>query len=269
MGFQELDIVRVVESLTKYAVTITVPESIRYHMEKAIHLARSGRPGPVWLDIPLDVQSTVIDESKLGGYNRRKAWKPSTTAGKPGACRNRTAQRVQEALDYGRQRRPGSPAHSMKIEVNFSRSCDIPPHYLETGRHYLRRSSSFRRQARLPRRRAANFARQESDFMLFVGARASTSDRRAITTCNFPEGGEKDHDQQSTPRKSERWDVDMDVPIPPTQAGRLSNSSEQSDSVATRGTPTDWRERYREWKSRYPVILPEYWNEREGVSTYV
>ena len=68
MGFQELDIVRIVESITKYAVTVTDPLSIRYHIDKALHLAGSGRPGPVWIDIPLDVQSAVIDESKLNGY---------------------------------------------------------------------------------------------------------------------------------------------------------------------------------------------------------
>src|SRR5271157_5453096 len=51
MGFQELNIVRIVESITKYAVTVTDPLSIRYHIDKALHLAWSGRPGPVWIDI--------------------------------------------------------------------------------------------------------------------------------------------------------------------------------------------------------------------------
>src|SRR5208337_4054227 len=71
MGFQELNIVRIVESITKYAVTVTDPLSIRYHIDKALHLARSGRPGPVWIDIPLDVQSAIIDESRLNGYGEQ------------------------------------------------------------------------------------------------------------------------------------------------------------------------------------------------------
>src|SRR5512146_95410 len=62
-GPQELDIVSVVKPLTKYAVTISDPNSIRFHLEKAVHLARTGRPGPVWIDIPIDVQAAPIDES--------------------------------------------------------------------------------------------------------------------------------------------------------------------------------------------------------------
>src|SRR5580692_2659401 len=60
-GSQEVDIVSLVKPITKYAVTITDPHSIRYHLEKAVHLARTGRPGPVWIDIPIDVQAAPID----------------------------------------------------------------------------------------------------------------------------------------------------------------------------------------------------------------
>ena len=61
LGTQELDIVTVVRSLTKYAVCLTEPSRVRYELEKAFHLMRQGRPGPVWIDIPLDVQATQID----------------------------------------------------------------------------------------------------------------------------------------------------------------------------------------------------------------
>lgn len=64
-GIQELDIVRVVESVTKYAVLVDNPKDIRYHLEKAVYLAKTGRPGPVWLDIPLDVQSAIVNKKKL------------------------------------------------------------------------------------------------------------------------------------------------------------------------------------------------------------
>jgi len=64
-GVQEADIVSIVESLTKYAVMVNEPEEILYHLEKAVHLAQTGRPGPVWIDIPLDVQGFSIDTSEL------------------------------------------------------------------------------------------------------------------------------------------------------------------------------------------------------------
>ena len=69
MGFQEIDIIGIVRAITKYAVTVMEPSSIRYHLEKAVYLAKHGRPGPVWIDIPLDVQAAVIDENNLNGFD--------------------------------------------------------------------------------------------------------------------------------------------------------------------------------------------------------
>src|SRR5215471_20704221 len=73
LGVQEVDIVSVVKPLTKYAVTILDPTSIRYHLEKAVYLALNGRPGPVWIDIPLDVQAAPIDESALSAFEPEPA----------------------------------------------------------------------------------------------------------------------------------------------------------------------------------------------------
>lgn len=68
LGDQEVDIVSMVKGITKYAFTVTEPQTIRYHLEKAWHLAQTGRPGPCWLDIPIDVQSSLVDESQLEGF---------------------------------------------------------------------------------------------------------------------------------------------------------------------------------------------------------
>ena len=61
MGDQEVDIISMVRGITKYAVEITDPNTIRYHLEKAIYLSTSGRPGPVWISIPVDVQAAEVD----------------------------------------------------------------------------------------------------------------------------------------------------------------------------------------------------------------
>ena len=68
LGSQEVDIISMVESITKYAVQVTNPQNIRYQLETAVHYAREGRPGPVWLDIPVDVQGAEISEHELAGY---------------------------------------------------------------------------------------------------------------------------------------------------------------------------------------------------------
>jgi acetolactate synthase-1/2/3 large subunit len=69
LGDQEVDIVSMVGNITKYAVLIDDPLSIRYHLERAWHLAQTGRPGPCWLDIPVDVQAASIDPAALRGYD--------------------------------------------------------------------------------------------------------------------------------------------------------------------------------------------------------
>lgn len=67
-GQQEANIVEIVKSITKYAVTVTNPCDIRLHLEKALHLANEGKKGPVWIDIPLDLQSAQIEPSELLGF---------------------------------------------------------------------------------------------------------------------------------------------------------------------------------------------------------
>jgi acetolactate synthase-1/2/3 large subunit len=69
LGDQELDIEELVRPVTKYATMVNDPATIRYELEKALYLAVSGRPGPVWLDIPLDVQAATIDPETLAGFD--------------------------------------------------------------------------------------------------------------------------------------------------------------------------------------------------------
>lgn len=69
LGDQEYDIVKSVEAMTKYATMIENPMDIRYACEKAWNLATTGRPGPVWIDVPVDIQGTVIETDDLKGYN--------------------------------------------------------------------------------------------------------------------------------------------------------------------------------------------------------
>ncbi|PPS21996.1 hypothetical protein DJ52_07525 [Brachyspira murdochii] len=68
LGDQETDIISAVNHLTKYSIMVTDPNTIKYHLDKAIHLATTGRFGPVWLDIPINVQSAIIDETKLEDF---------------------------------------------------------------------------------------------------------------------------------------------------------------------------------------------------------
>jgi acetolactate synthase-1/2/3 large subunit len=77
LGDQEIDIISMVKGITKYAVTIFDPQEIRYHLEKAWHLAQTGRPGPVWLDIPIDVQSSPVNMDLLKGFEPEEKDSPN------------------------------------------------------------------------------------------------------------------------------------------------------------------------------------------------
>lgn len=72
VGSQEVQIIPMVKPITKYAIQILEPREIRYHLERAYMEATTGRPGPVWLDIPLDVQAAMIEEANLQGYFPKK-----------------------------------------------------------------------------------------------------------------------------------------------------------------------------------------------------
>ena len=68
VGVQEFDIVSMIKSFTKYSVIIKKPEEIKYHLERAYHISIEGRPGPVWIDIPANIQNAAINPKKLKSY---------------------------------------------------------------------------------------------------------------------------------------------------------------------------------------------------------
>src|SRR5271155_2327915 len=104
LGDQEADIIAMVANITKYAVPIDDPLSIRYHLERAWHLAQSGRPGPCWLDIPVDVQAASIDSATLRGYDPAE---DEPAQGQIGVDPSRLKAHCQKVLDrIRRAKRP-------------------------------------------------------------------------------------------------------------------------------------------------------------------
>ena len=74
-GVQEVDIVNMIKKVTKFSLTIKRKEDVKIVLEKALYLAKNGRPGPVWIDIPLDIQGAPIDSSKLKGWKIKNIYK--------------------------------------------------------------------------------------------------------------------------------------------------------------------------------------------------
>ncbi len=139
MGDQEFDICQAVSSMTKYCEMVTDPKRIRFCLEKALYLARSGRPGPCWLDIPLDVQGAFVEEEELGGFDPEdyeaggSGWGDgSGRAGKP----SHPAKIREDDAGFGEKRQvlPGEPeAALMEKVLDKIREAKRPVFYVGNG----------------------------------------------------------------------------------------------------------------------------------------
>jgi acetolactate synthase-1/2/3 large subunit len=94
LGDQEVDILAMARSVTKYAACVQDPATVRYHLEKAWHLATTGRPGPVWIDVPIDVQAAQVDPATLQGFSAE-----AEGGGRPLALPAEAGWKRGEALD--------------------------------------------------------------------------------------------------------------------------------------------------------------------------
>jgi acetolactate synthase-1/2/3 large subunit len=263
LGVQEIDIVTIVQSITKYAVTIEDPSTIRYHLEKAIHLANDGRRGPVWLDIPLDVQAAQIDPDELTGY----------TAPVESVDDELTAQ-VRELLDLLRAaERPvivaGNGIRAAGAVGEFRHALDalqVPVLTTWLGMDLLPEADPlFAGRPGSIAPRGANFALQNSDLMLVVGARLDM----ALTGYA--------HDKLA--RQAVKVMVDVDEPeirkmkttihLPiVADAGAFVRELNRQLVDAELPSYDAWVQRCQDWKRRYPVVQPEYREQAKGVSTY-
>lgn len=266
MGIQEVDIISLVKPVTKYAVTILEPESIRYHLEKAVHLAKSGRPGPVWIDIPLNVQGAMIDESKLQAFDpsmeSQKQANPELSK-QVEACITLLNNSERPVILAGRGIRL---ARAEKEFFNLIETLGIP--VLTTWRlmdilpedHglYFGRPGSIAS-------RSANFVQQNSDFILTLGARLDLP-QVGHSYANFARGAKKvivDIDETEIRKIA----TVIDVPVA-ADAKNFLNEFIKKLNVVKQKDRSLWMLKCREWKKKYPVVLPEYLKPAEYVNTY-
>ena len=256
LGVQEVDIVAIVKPLTKYAVTVLDPQSIRYHMEKAVHLALSGRPGPVWIDIPLDVQATPIDEATLPGFDAEQAPATFDSSG--------LAAQVSETIAaFNRSERPlifiGNGVRLARAEDELRQlfaQLQIPVEATWCAADIISSEDPlFVGRPGSLASRGANFALQNSDFLLSIGARLDF----AITG----------YAPEKLARAAHKVMVDIDAaeigklapyiqtPVCADAGAFLREMLRQIGSVEPKDR-SPWKERCADWKTRYPVVLDEH-----------
>lgn len=268
LGVQELDIVRVVDSLTKYAVTVTEPGAIRYHLEKAVALARQGRPGPVWLDIPLDVQASPIDPEALAPFHPGEL--PSV--GEPAAEVRAKARQTIDLLNQSV--RPvllvGNGIHCARAERESRTLIDrlgIPVLRTWIGADLLPDDHPLcMGKPGTVAPRGANFTLQNSDLLIAIGARLDFAVTGYDRT-QFARGARKvvvDID----PAEIRKLDISLDLRVEADAGEFLRALLAQTDSLRARDRSA-WLDRCQGWKQRYPVVLPEYWETEGVINTYV
>ncbi|MCM8817354.1 MAG: thiamine pyrophosphate-binding protein [Candidatus Omnitrophica bacterium] len=264
-GVQEVDIVSIVKPITKYAVTITEPESIRYELEKAVKIATTGRPGPVWIDIPLDVQAANIDEKNLKPFD--------------GAVTQSYSQDIEKLVDkairlVNNSRRPvifaGNGIRLAKAIDEFLKLID----YLKFPVLTTWKSIDF-----LPEdhelfagrpgsigQRGANFVLQNSDLLISIGARLDLA-QVGFNYKNLAPKAKKiivDID----PAEIAKIDTIIDLPVCSDAGDFIREFLRQRQKIEQQERP-QWIAWCRKMKEKYPVILPEYWKDKNYVNTYV
>jgi acetolactate synthase-1/2/3 large subunit len=263
MGFQELDIVSMARPITKYAVTVEDPLDIRLHLDRAIHLARTGRPGPAWIDIPLDVQSADVMPEAL------RPWTPEKPSREDFAgAADRTlallceAQRPAILVGNG-VRLAGATADFLRL----AEALRVPVLTTWKAADFLPETHPlFAGRPGASGQRAANFTQQNSDCLLVLGARLDLG-QVAYMHGLFARGAKKivvDVD----PAELGKLKMDLDLAVA-ADAGAFLRAMLERLPDHPRPACTTWLEQVREWKQRYPVLEPKYWHQEGNVNAYV
>ena len=265
VGDQEYDIVKSVEPMTKYAVMIEDPADIRYEMEKAWHYATTGRPGPVWVDIPVDIQGSVIEPDKIRSFN-----KTEEGIKLPPAVDDATAEMVLDKIrnakrpvlhaGYGIRLSGGYDEFRSLVEklnipvVTYWNAIDLieDEHPLYVGR------------AGNMGDRPGNWAIQNADLILAIGTRISIR--------------QVGYNWQTWAREAEIIMVDIDpdemkkhtLHIDHAVWADAKNFIERLTTSAEEKVfaDTEWQDACRNWKKKYPVVQQRQ-KEENGTSANV
>jgi len=265
LGVQEIDLVSIVTPITKYAVTVTEPERIRYHLEKAVHLARGGRPGPVWIDLPLDVQASQVNPNEMEGF------KPPTENVDDAICLGELATKTIELLNAAE--RPvilvGNGVRLAGAEQLFHQLADatqIPILTTRLGVDLLPADHPlcFGMPGGIASR-ASNFTLQNSDFLLVLGARldmaliAYAPERlaRAAKKVMVNIDGAEIHKLGSI----------IDVAVAADAKSFVTAMLSRRETIVAHAR-SPWLERCRAWRARYPFVTAEQRNQSDAINTY-
>jgi len=268
LGIQEADIVTLVSSITKYAVTVTEPSTIRYHLEKALYLAKNGRPGPVWIDIPLDVQGSIIDETVLVGFHPEEIKEK-----KPDKSDIKTAfKKIIRLLN--KSERPIIIAgdgikisNSKDLFLDIIKKLDIPVIPTWKAMDMIHEEHElYAGRGGILGERSANFAVQNSDLLLCIGSKMDFT-QTGFDTKSFARAAKKiviDIDKNEI----KKLDFKINLTIIADAGLVLHEIADQLNNIKIKDR-SSWKNKIKEWRKKYPIVSTEYYGGTGLVNPYM
>ena len=263
VGFQETDIVSISKPITKYSYKLKDASEIRYVLEKAYHLATTGRPGPVLIDIPMDLQRVKIDPKKLKSYKPKIDKKNINFKNIISKIENLLKKSKKPVIILGGGIKYGKAELNL---FNFLKVFKIPIVTTWSGVDLVDYNNEYYiGNVGVYGSRAANFTVQNSDLILCLGTRLDTRITGGVPK-SFARGAKKivvDIDKFELEKKRGLkidLKVELDIKIFFQEYEKYKKEIIIKD---------DWLLKCKNWKGRYPLILKEFYNAKKYVNPYV
>jgi acetolactate synthase-1/2/3 large subunit len=264
LGDQEVDIINMVKGITKYAAEVTDPNSIKYHLEKAIYISTSGRPGPVWISIPVDVQAAEVDIDNCEGFT------PEVLTVDPQVLEEDLFKIVDKISKAKRPVIIGSTgvrlANALLEFEEFATITGIPvvtawSHDIIHHDHpnYVGKQGSIGN-------RAGNFAVQNSDLVIIIGSRMPIR-QLSYNWENFARNAFKIH-IDIDPAELQRPFLKADLPLVYDAKFILSSLLKRIKEDKCNFDFKEWLEWCIVRKNKYPVVQDHHKNPLKPINPY-